>query len=83
MIVGTNAQNLRACIAWLDLSYRSVAVELGISVSYLRDILCGASLPDDDCKARIANLSTRWPYGVIFIEDWPEPKPRERRGGKR
>lgn len=80
---GTNAQNLRACLAWLGASHREIATELGCSSTYLRDVLAGAKIPDSDMQSRIVKLSTRWPHGIIYVEDWPQPCPVERRGGKR
>jgi len=78
-VVETNYQRLRALLAWLNYPEAASAVELGVSVTLLRNILNGTALPDLDTQQRIYVMSRRWPHGLINIEEWPKPAP-DRRG---
>lgn len=69
----SNAQRLRMLIAWLGVSERAAAVELGVSRTLLRAILTGVTLPDSNAKQRIEVMSRRWPHGGIMITGWPAP----------
>jgi hypothetical protein len=78
-VVETNYQRLRALVAWLNYPEAATSVELGVSVTLLRGIMNGTTLPDQDCQTRILVMSRRWPHGLINIEEWPKP-PKDRRG---
>ena len=85
-VQGTNAQKFRALLAWLGVSERAAAGELGISQTQLRRIKTGENIPEYDTQQRIQAMSRRWNLGEITPADWPkvrkppEPEPEAKTG---
>ena len=70
---GSALQNFRALIAWLGLSERQAAVELGVSQPTLQAIKNGSRVPEYEMGIRIEVMSRRWPKGLIPYSAWPKP----------
>ncbi len=76
-VQGTNAQKFRALLAWLGVSERAAAGELGLSQTQLRRIKSGENIPEYDTQQRIQAMSRRWNLGEITPIDWPRKREEE------
>lgn len=73
-VQGTNAQKFRALLAWLGISERAAAGELGLSQTQVRRIKAGENVPEYDTQCRIRAMSRRWNLGEILPGDWPKAR---------